>query len=362
MKIDRRTLLAAGSVALAACGARFAPSERGGSTRLDALLAANADVLPERAGAGANHYPMAGEVLETLGRSGAIPEGWISGATGYAGDAPRSAPIGDGGDALGDPARYGDWLDLFRAEIARDGGEAVVARWVPVLAPGLSGGAFHGLIRTAHAYRALSRIDGMARRSELAAGLAYWASGHAELGTRTDGRDLPLHLVEHPWLDASSDVDFFGVTRRLTEQPIAPPLREDPPDVEARDALAAVVREAAAGFLEMLVQERHRIWMLHAVTAPASVELLLPALEEGDARALVAHARRAVSATFVAFGAPYEPRTSVRAEPGSWDDHVARAVASDSVHTLKLIEALRRFDRGDDPLLRSVAAEWFDWS
>ena len=37
-----------------------------------------------------------------------------------------------------------------------------------------------------------------------------------------------------------------------------------------RNELDALVREAAAVFLEMLVLERHRIWILHTVTGPAA--------------------------------------------------------------------------------------------
>ena len=364
MEIDRRAFLAASGACLAACGSPLPRSVPSGSRRLDALLAANADVLPERAGAGANHYPMAGEVLETLERADAIPDGWIVGTEGYAGAVRRAGSIEEDEGALGDPARYGDWLDRFGVELAADPWRAVVARHAPALAPGLAGGAFHGMLRTAHACRALSRSYTAARRDELAVGLAYWASAWTELRSRPDGGDQPLHRVEHPWLADTAEVAFFGVSPRLAERPLAPPLRIDSPDVAPRDALASVVREAAAGFLEMLVQERHRIWILHTVTAPAAVELLLPALDEADGRLLVAHVRRAVTTTFAAFGAPYEPRAHVRADPGTWDDLVARAVVTDSVHTLKLIEALRRFDDegSDDPLLRSVAAQWFDWT
>ena len=46
----------------------------------------------------------------------------------------------------------------------------------------------------------------------------------------------------------------------------------------------------------MLVLERYRIWMLHTITGPAAVELLLPEVDEAGARALVAYVRQAVVA------------------------------------------------------------------
>ena len=52
------------------------------------------------------------------------------------------------------------------------------------LAPGLSAAATHGILRTAHAARALSRRDTPERRGELARGLAYWAVAYEELPAR----------------------------------------------------------------------------------------------------------------------------------------------------------------------------------
>jgi hypothetical protein len=41
---------------------------------------------------------------------------------------------------------------------------------------------------------------------------------------------------------------------------------------------------------------------------------------------------------------------------------VQRAVASRSVHTIKLVEALQRYDSGNgDALLRTVAVQWLEW-
>src|SRR5688572_13981895 len=169
MSLDRRQVLASGGVLIVSCGARrpIAPC----APSLDALLEAQARVLPEAAGAGANHYPMAAEALEALGHPECIPEAWRAGAAGYAGPALRVAAVTDGAGidagALGDYGRYGDWLEHFRAELARVPWREVVARWVPRLAPGVSAAIFHGVIRTAHATRALRRRETRARLDEL---------------------------------------------------------------------------------------------------------------------------------------------------------------------------------------------------
>ena len=82
-------------------------------------------------------------------------------------------------------ARWGDWKEFFTAELAENRWQDILDVWVGRLAPGMSGAATHGVIRTAHAVRAIARRETQERRSELARGLAYWASSYEELPGRT---------------------------------------------------------------------------------------------------------------------------------------------------------------------------------
>lgn len=124
--------------------------------------------------------------------------------------------------------------------------------------------------------------------------------------------------------------------------------------------LLATVQAASMAFLAMLVQERHRIWLLHTITAPAAADLLLPELAPADACLLVGCVRQAVVALQRAFGALFVPATP-GAPDQSWPAMVQQAASSGSVHTIKLIEALQRCDPGDGPLPRAVAARWLAW-
>ena len=223
------------------------------------------------------------------------------------------------------------------------------------------------MLRTAHAARALRRHETAARRRELACGLAYWAARHTELPTRPDepgaaSLQETLRHLEHPWLDDRTPVDFAGVTERLTAAALAPPADLAAAGPDPRAALDALVHAAAEGFLEMLVVERHRIWVLHTVTGPAAVGLLLPEVDPAGARALVEYARQAVVALYAAFGEPFAARAHLRTEPPPWPELIQRAADSRSVHTVKLIEALVRFEHPDDPLFRSVAAQFYEWT
>ena len=361
MTLDRRELLAGGGALVASCASGARVSAARGAVSLDAVLEANAVVLPEKASSGANHYPMAAEALEALGHPESIEEEWCTRAAGYAGTAPRVAALA-GDESLGDYGRYGDWLDLFRGELAREPWRAVVTRWITRLAPGVSAAVFHGVIRTAHAVRALRRRETSERRGELAVALAYWAARYAELPAAAGGPELraPLAALEHPWLAEIEDVPFDSVHARLERAPIAPRVTLDGPP--AREELDALVREAAGAFLEMLVLERHRIWLLHTVTGPAAAALLVPELDANAARALAAYSRQAVVAFYVAFGAPYTPGAHLRETTPPWPELTRRAASSRSVHTIKLVEALTRYREVDDALCRSVAAQWFEWT
>lgn len=368
MRLSRREFLATGAM-LASCESapRTTPSTAVGA--LDQLLLAHAEVLPERAGAGANHYPMAAEALAAMGHEGAIEESWRRGAANYGGELRRIGSLADAADAFGAYERLGDLLDYFRGALQSESWRSVVGRWVVRLAPGLAGAAFHGVIRTGHAVRAMRVQDTAARRGELAMGLAYWAARYTELPTTTNGHDGPRSLLQtlqglqHPWLDDRQDVDFFAVLDRMTQRdaPIAPPMVLAPKDVSPAAELDSIVHAAAAAVLEMLVLEQQRLWLMHTVTGSAAVGLLLPEVDDAGARALVGYARQAVIAFHVAYGAPFTARAHLRPSPPTWPDLIERAAASRSVHTIKLIEALSRFDVAGDPLCRTVAVQWLEW-
>src|SRR5262249_3862776 len=134
------------------------------------------------------HAPMAAEALSALGQSDRV-EQWFASYRGPVLRLPgRSAPIvrSRWREALGprlDAAsweasnpRLAAWLEPFTAELAERAWKVVLDEWVVRLAPGMSGAATHGVIRTAHAARAMARRESAERRGELARGLAYWAS------------------------------------------------------------------------------------------------------------------------------------------------------------------------------------------
>ncbi|MFW3461112.1 hypothetical protein ACN24K_10360 [Streptomyces microflavus] len=111
-----------------------------------------------------NHAPMAAEALAYMGYADDVPR-WVDRnlRTHTYHEVPDArwaidpADPDDWRSALGDFSRVADWTALFERELAQAPWPEVLARWWPRLLPGMSGVLTHGVIRTAHAVRAISR-------------------------------------------------------------------------------------------------------------------------------------------------------------------------------------------------------------
>lgn len=201
-----------------------------------------------------NHAPMAAEAIAHVGYSDAVPD-WIEQnlRTRRYAEVPEARWALDARDettwapAVGDYARVTDWTMMFERELADRDWREVLSEWWLRLLPGMSGALTHGVIRTAHAARALATAgDDPLRRQELARGLSYWAA-------RYSGPRLTI-----------------GAGPEASPEP---------------DGDEATVRDRVAGALDLLVVEnagfyaelrpRFPVPLIHAVTAPAAVRLVV---------------------------------------------------------------------------------------
>ncbi|MCB5170190.1 questin oxidase family protein [Streptomyces bambusae] len=211
-----------------------------------------------------NHAPMAAEALAHMGYADEVP-GWVDHilrAHSYH-DVPETrwtidpADRSDWQSALGDFSRVADWTALFVRELDEGPWTDVLARWWPRLLPGMSGVLTHGVIRTAHAVRAVAREGGddALRRGELAQGLAYWAARYS--GPGPDGSDR-------------TPADTAGAV-----------VLPEPAERTAAD-LDALVAEYAG--IYATTAQRHPIPLIHAITGPAAVRLVVPHLPPAQRR------------------------------------------------------------------------------
>ena len=252
----------------------------------------------------ANHGPMAAEALAKLGYCDEV-DGWVDANIAHRDHGPLpkpSEPICDWRVALGDRNRGGDWVQLFQYELAEAPWRDVLRTWWPRLLPGCAGSLTHGLIRTAHAVRSLRETDRPSELQieELARALAFWATGFTSLATDPGPGDDQAVAVDR----ALSDLTAEYAGHYANTKPSFP------------------------------------IPLIHTITAPAAMRLLLPELPEE----LHAPSLRTMSQVnrelFTRFGGQ---RASRSTEPIEVDRTFA-ALAAEAVdigdeHAIKICEA-----------------------
>jgi hypothetical protein len=288
-----------------------------------------------------NHGPMACEALDALGLDRYV-DGWArrieaSIAEGPAPATSTSLSTTAWEDAIGDYHRLPEWLTLFGREVDEQGWEATVALWVPRLMPALSTALYHGVIRTAHAVRAVDAADTPSRRAELARALGYWAARYhpgpppSGAGTteRTDA-GTPQRM----------DVGTTERTAAGTPVPADAGWSDDaggPVPVD-RDLLAA----AAGGARHYVAGPT--IFALHGVTGAMAVALLVPHLPPDAGTAALAQLRADHLALYGRDPAARNGDPTATTEPSDrWEDGAASAAAgSRDPHQVKLVEACRR--------------------
>jgi hypothetical protein len=344
---------AASGAASAAAGAAVPPEGESphDTEALESALEILGTTGPEYGGGLANHGPMAAEALVVLGRPQAVVP-WVERYRRGLSEPLRSRkPIADSSwrEALGDWDRAGDWILYFRRAIADRSWKKVLVEWTARLAPGSSAAAFHGLIRTAHAVRSLARRDGPARRRELAEGLGYWAARYTSLPDasewRTDTR-LPSEALPAVELLPREDRNERAPSITAALEPLAKSAAFAAgaglvdPGVDG----SRLVSDMSATFADVYLAHatpRTAIALLHAVTGPSAVRLLLPHLDDRARRLLLRYTWQAAAGIYAVYGrmdAEPPPMPGV----GGRETLVDRAVASGDEHAIKLAEACLR--------------------
>lgn len=309
------------------------------------------------------HAPMVAEALCALGH-GDMALAWIEGYQAPVIEIPQpSRPIERGRwrAALGPRpgvgsweaalARWGDWKVLFDAELAEAGWEEVLDTWVARLAPGFCAAAMHGIIRTAHAARALSRRRSPERLGELSRGLAYWAASYQELPARgVEGRArvatyeealerLPLHTEERGGVPSGNIVSGLRAVATLERFGGARDLVQEPADVSA--ALSRLTSTFARAYLRHGARAGGiaAVALAHAVTGPCALRRLLPHVKAETARATLPYAWQAAAGIYCAYARREDPAPVIAPELTP-EGIRARALENGSDHAIKLTEAL----------------------
>ena len=360
--------LSAGALVAAGCDAGLMLGLSPGDS-FDTVLDRLHDTDVEFGGGLSNHGPMGAEALVEMGLGERVVD-WVNG---YAEDLAlrmAAAPLSEAERqrALGDFEKRAGWIAWYEAEASGVAPGALLARELPRLLPASL--SLHGLLRTAHAYRSLSRQDTPSRRRELAHALGYWASRYDTLPgtpgkTPQSGLDVRAALAKVPLLPDGARIDEGLIKDRMTPLSSLAGFAEaiDAVDLEAvavEDALTDLVTASVNLFVAGGCGD---IVLLHGVTASSATRLLLPALDARGQRDALGYAYQAVAAAYaIRAGSPSDLEAPGAGAGGESEQSLLDAAARVSdVHSIKLVEATLREHRiAARPQLLVAARRWVD--
>jgi len=320
----------------------------------------------EMAGGMPNHGPMAVEALAALGHGVAGVDWAERYRRGLVAMPESRSPLTDETwrPALGAIDRTGDWVAYFRAQLAEASWQTVFAQWIGRLLAGSITAGTHGLIRTAHAMRALEDGETELRTEELGLSLAYWAAYYRELPGAphfTGALDFDQAIDKIPRFIRGGETP--GMPREFILQVTAPHDAEFSKAVNAaaepksdEKALSDITQAGARLYLGHATH--HPVIFIHTVTAPAALRILLPHLPVALQKIGVGRVWQAVAAEVAAYG------------DGISVDHkadellpeaeiVERSIETGDPHAIKFVEAcVREFHHSPNPAYLVAAQDW----
>jgi hypothetical protein len=335
-------------------------------TLFDNALESIKDAGPDLRNGLTNHAPMAIEALCALGREDAVMPWTEHYRAGMLPWPATQEPIDPQNwrAALGRIERVSDWRAFFVNELKTAPWRAVLNRWVERLAPAICASATHGVIRAAHAVRALSLDETPMRIAELAAGLGYWAACYQELPT-----DLSASLSTERASAAIQRVEVVPPERRKFTGTIVGSLErldEFPPFASvigiadlSGDA-PGVVSELTETFARVYLANAHdvltTIVFIHGVTSGASLRLLAPHLSESVLRDALRYTWQAQCGIYAAFGLRSTPTWAITIPRESREELINMAVTNGDEHVIKFTEAcLREHELNPKPAYLAAA-------
>lgn len=279
---------------------------------------------------------------------------------------------------MGMAHQIGPFVDYYRPRL-EDAREHVPPapidwrEWLrPTLAPLVAAAANragHGLLRVAHAVRAIERADAsgsvaLVHRQELATAVEYWRTGGPGLRgpevltgsltprrwVQTLGRLRPVErsdgLLTQTLETASARSGFVALVAWLA--PAADPIA----NFDALGALAAgaFARNRGLGAFALL----------HGTTVSAMASVLVPSLDAASVRRLEAAVAGFVAAAVIGFDEPEETMSEPAvADTPSAAELAEAAGASKEDHTIKFVDACIAIATrsGDNSILRAAARQ-----
>lgn len=244
------------------------------------------------------------------------------------------------------PALDADEVHLG-TRIATDGAAAVLARRLPERLAQAGAAAFHGLIRTAHAWES-------GHPGELALALAWWGQRdqplHQTSATPEPELPLPVWLAALQYLPPPEALPRAWIAARMQAWSATPGFQALAPRLHLQ---ASTLHDLAAWALSAYARSGN-FTLLHAVTATRALAVLGPLLPPEATTAALRAFTQHLGAAALASG---WQGTGTAPDPGDWSTLRARACVHHDDHAIKLTQAAWDWaQRGlDDPLCRQAA-------
>jgi len=313
-----------------------------------------------------NHAPMAVESLITLGHPEKTTKFIESYKRRFSAVQPKKIePITDKNwkEALGDGKRNADWNLFFDDQFKETEWTEIVEKWTNILAPGLCAAAGHGVIRTCHAVRSLSRQKTELRLSELAEGLGYLASYFQPLPEADNTKIVrlkPAQAIKNiPLLPTEKRLggSIMNQLKGLDNFPeFAETINLIATNGTAEQLLSELTETFATIYLEN-VSDRNNLTLLHAVTAISGLRSILPYLSPATTQKTLIYGWQTAAGLYSIGVTGETNKFSVDKEINK-EDLIARAVNSNEEHAIKFTEScLREYALNPKPIYLQAANE-----
>lgn len=298
---------------------------------LDDLLKESRHFAAEYGDQLSNHLPMALIALERLGASDSHLKLFFDSYSRRLSpqvSRPVSIDLGNWKSYLGQHTYNTEYRNYFLREIAQVGKEQVLRKYLQVLAPGLSGGAFHPLIRTAYALLINDEW-------EIAESLAAWCIAYQELG----------EIINHRSSETAINTLQLARAGKLIALNLEAPniflkMKKVSESKSFHEALASF--SAGSNSLREISQAALRIYRcsddnftaLHCVTAAHAARIVLPYFD--DKAEFLAYLWQAIAAAYVTIGSISLDSPADNPTPSlSWNEVFSLARTSLNDHVIK---------------------------
>jgi hypothetical protein len=332
---------------------------------MDDVLELLSGTAPEYAGGYTNHAPMATEALCHLGLSHEAFK-WAELYKKRHLEKHHKSEIrftaSEWKDYLGQKNYFDAWKNLFETELASNGWQSSLRRWLPRLLPGIVAAAMHGVLRTGHAVRSLEQSETKPRINELCSGLAYWAATYQTLPEAPNGnRQLRASqaIYELKMLPISerkkSDLISDGLQQLHGRIDFAKAIHLLNVSEKFDDCLSDIMATFVRAYLPNA--ESSLIAALHAVTGPGALQMLAGYVDEQTRVSALKYAWQASAALYVTFGTEL-PVKEVLGTTKTDHELVEDAIRSEDEHAIKFTEVcLRLTHKHNDPIFKIAAQD-----